>query len=261
MIATALALGGLVWLAWGLFGPGAAMLGALVLLFDPFLAAHGRLIHLDALLASFMALAAVASVAFFGGRPWPYLAAAGLFSGLAFLTKAPSVYLLGFIPGLALLEQARGGAWREGRAWRRLLLGLADRYRGTRREESVGPRDALIIGAAQALALIPGTSRSGITMTAALALGLERSAAARYSFLMSVPITAMAAAHGAVTLVRSPERFAWHEMLLGAAIAAVAGVAVIHLLLGILGRVGTAPFVIYRVALGVLVLALFAMRN
>jgi undecaprenyl-diphosphatase len=143
-----------------------------------------------------------------------------------------------------------------------LLLGLADRHgRGLRREESVGPRDALIIGAAQALALIPGTSRSGITMTAGLALGLDRSAAARYSFLMSVPITAMAAAHGAMTLVRSPEGFAWHEMLLGATIAAVAGVVVIHWLLGILRRVGTAPFVVYRVLLGLLVLALVAVRG
>ncbi len=143
-----------------------------------------------------------------------------------------------------------------------LLLGLADRYgRGTRREDSVGPRDALIIGAAQALALIPGTSRSGITLTAGLALGLDRSAAARYSFLMSVPITALATAHGAATLARSPEQFAWHEMLIGAAIAAVAGVAVIHVLLGILRRIGTWPFVIYRVLLGIVVLALEAVRG
>ena len=143
-----------------------------------------------------------------------------------------------------------------------LLLLLADRRgRGNRTETSLGYRDALLIGAAQALALIPGTSRSGITLTAGLALGLSRTAAARYSFLMSVPITALATAHGAMTLARGGTGLEWDTLALGVAVSGLAGIAVIHFLLAVLNRVGTAPFVAYRVALGLLVLALVALRT
>jgi len=74
-------------------------------------------------------------------------------------------------------------------AWALLLL-LAERLaRHERRVADVGPRDALLIGAGQALALVPGTSRSGATITSAMLLGLRREEAARFSFLLSVPIT------------------------------------------------------------------------
>ena len=74
-----------------------------------------------------------------------------------------------------------------------IVMYLADRFSRQQREESSGGwRDGLIIGMAQALALFPGTSRSGITMTAGLALGLTRTAAARISFLIGVPAIAMA---------------------------------------------------------------------
>jgi 4-amino-4-deoxy-L-arabinose transferase-like glycosyltransferase len=124
LVANALALGLCVWLAWGLFGAGPALLGGLLLLSDPFLAAHSRLIHLDALLTSCLALAALASIAFWSGGSWLYLLLAGLASGLALLTKAPSVYLVGFLPALALLQHLRGG-WRQRRGWLRLASGLA----------------------------------------------------------------------------------------------------------------------------------------
>ena len=140
-----------------------------------------------------------------------------------------------------------------------VLLGIADRWkRGTRPETSLTWKEALLIGAAQALALIPGTSRSGVTLTAGLALGLERSAAARYSFLMSVPITALAAAHGVMTALKGHEAIGIPTLLLGAAISGIAGVAVIHLLLVVLRRAGTLPFVAYRIVLGVVVLVLVA---
>jgi len=140
-----------------------------------------------------------------------------------------------------------------------ILLGIADRWRrGTRSESSLGLGEVLLIGAAQALALIPGTSRSGITLTAGLALGLERNAAARYSFLMSVPITALAAAHGVMSALRGHEAIGIPTLLLGAAISGVAGIAVIHLLLAVLRRAGTLPFVLYRIALGIVVLLLVA---
>jgi undecaprenyl-diphosphatase len=140
-----------------------------------------------------------------------------------------------------------------------VLLGVADRWRrGTRGETSLGLGEALLIGTAQALALVPGTSRSGITLTAGLALGMERNAAARYSFLMSVPITALAAGHGLMTALRGDEPIGIPTLLLGAAISAIAGIAVIHLLLAMLRRTGTLPFVVYRIVLGVVVLVLVA---
>lgn len=125
VLANAVALGGLAWLAWGVFGPGPAVLGTVLLLLDPFLTAHSRLIHLDALLSSFMALAALSWVAFWRGGSWGYAGLAGLAGGLALLTKAPSVYLLAFTPGVALLATLRAGRGRTARAWWRLAGGLA----------------------------------------------------------------------------------------------------------------------------------------
>ena len=124
LVANGLALGLCVWLAWGLFGARPALLGGLLLLGDPFLAAHSRLIHLDALLSSFLAVAALASIAYWTGGSWFYLLLAGLASGLALLTKAPSIYLFGFVPLLALVQHLRGG-WRTPRGWLRLVGGLA----------------------------------------------------------------------------------------------------------------------------------------
>lgn len=142
-----------------------------------------------------------------------------------------------------------------------LLLWLADR-RGSQNREvaSLRLRDAMLIGCAQVLALIPGISRSGITLSAGLALGLKRVDAARYTFLLSVPITAAAAAHGALQLFKASEHLDVSQFVIGAAIAAIAGVACIHFLLGFLRRAGMWPFVAYRVALGVLVLAVLAWR-
>lgn len=137
-----------------------------------------------------------------------------------------------------------------------LLLWAAERWsRADKREHDVTLRHAVLIGLAQALALIPGTSRSGVTMTAAMGLGLTREAAARYSFLMSIPVTAMAVAYGALQLARHPHHWSAQEMLLGAGISGVAGVLVIHFLLAVVRRVGTGPFVIYRLAMGAFVIA------
>lgn len=143
-----------------------------------------------------------------------------------------------------------------------VLLGLADRHGGGHRGEgSISWRDALLIGAAQALALVPGTSRSGITMTAGLALGLDRGTAARYSFLMAVPITVLAVGHGGLQLAQSSEALDLGVLGLGVAVSALAGIVVIHVFLRILRQVGTLPFVVYRIGLGLLVLGLVAFRS
>jgi len=132
-----------------------------------------------------------------------------------------------------------------------LLLGAADRFGAKHRDETtVGFRDALLIGCAQALALVPGTSRSGITMTAGLALGLDRKGAARFSFLLSLPITAAAGVLEGVELARSEAAHDWGAMALGALVAGLTTYACVAVLLRFIQRIGMWPFVVYRLLLG-----------
>ena len=115
-------------------------------------------------------------------------------------------------------------------------------------------KDALIIGVAQALALIPGTSRSGITITAALFLGFGREAAARFSFLLSIPLILAAGLLKTLELVEQGGATDWAAIALGAALSFASAVICIHLFLTFLERLGLMPFVIYRMVLGVLLL-------
>ncbi len=140
-----------------------------------------------------------------------------------------------------------------------LLLGLADwRGRQQRSESTLRFLDVLWIGLAQALALIPGTSRSGITMTAGLALGLTRSAAARFSFLLSVPVIIMAGGYETLKLLQQAEPVAWDDLLLGTGVAAASAYLCIYLFLRLIERIGMLPFVIYRLILGGVLLWVFA---
>ncbi|HET6604877.1 MAG TPA: undecaprenyl-diphosphate phosphatase [Xanthomonadaceae bacterium] len=116
-------------------------------------------------------------------------------------------------------------------------------------------RAAALIGCAQALALMPGVSRSGVTMTAALMLGLARVPAARFAFLLSAPIMLLAGGHAGLQLALADAAVAWDEFALGTAVSAVAGIAVIHGFLGVIRRIGVAPFVIYRLLLGAAIVA------
>lgn len=139
-----------------------------------------------------------------------------------------------------------------------VLLWWSDRYgRQARAEASLRLMDVVWIGLAQALALIPGTSRSGITMTAGLALGLTRSAAARFSFLLSIPVILMAGGYETLKLVQQATPVAWEAMLIGTLVAAVSAYLCIHFFLRLIERTGMLPFVIYRVLLGVVLLFLF----
>jgi undecaprenyl-diphosphatase len=115
-------------------------------------------------------------------------------------------------------------------------------------------RDAMLVGFAQALALIPGVSRSGVTMTAGLALGLTREAAARFSFLLAVPIIVLAGALETRELLTTPATVDWATMGAGVLVAALCAFACIHLFLRLVERVGMLPFVIYRLALGIVLL-------
>lgn len=132
------------------------------------------------------------------------------------------------------------------------------RRRGERSEHELGFRDILIIGLAQALSLIPGVSRSGITLTAALAVGMDRQSAARFVFLLAIPIITLAGGLLTVDLVRSQEPVNWSDLVLGAGVAAASAMACIHLFLGFIARIGVLPFVIYRLVLAAILFAYFA---
>jgi undecaprenyl-diphosphatase len=135
------------------------------------------------------------------------------------------------------------------------LLWWADRSRGERRVDGFGLRDALIVGAAQTLALNPGTSRSGITMTAARQIGFDRDAAARISFLLSLPVIAGAVAVkvGGLLADGVPDGMGW-ALVVGISTSAVAGWAAVWGTLRLVRTRTFAPFVVYRVVVGVAVL-------
>jgi len=115
-------------------------------------------------------------------------------------------------------------------------------------------RRALLIGVAQVLALVPGVSRSGITITAARFLGFSPDAAARFSFLLAIPITGAAGVFGAVRVGLDRAAIDWAQFGMAVAFAALAGWLCIAAFLALLRRVGLLPFVIYRLALGVVLI-------
>jgi undecaprenyl-diphosphatase len=131
-----------------------------------------------------------------------------------------------------------------------LVLALADRFRGE--ITTVSWRDALFIGLAQTLALIPGTSRSGITITAALLLGLSRTTAARFSFLLSIPTIAGAALLTGFDLAMAPEPARWTDLLIGAGLAGGSAYLCISAFIALVERTGMLPYAAYRLILGLL---------
>jgi len=143
-----------------------------------------------------------------------------------------------------------------------LLLWYADR-RGRKRRTigSASLSDGIVLGVAQSLALAPGVSRSGITITAGLARGMTRETAARFSFLLSIPIVAGAAAYSALSLVRHADTLpsgAAPEFLIGMLTATVSGYFCVAYFLRYLQTKSLTPFVIYRIILGVVLLGWMA---
>jgi undecaprenyl-diphosphatase len=141
-----------------------------------------------------------------------------------------------------------------------VLLYLADsRCPQQKSIEQVSWRDALLIGIAQACALVPGVSRSGGTMTMGRFLALDRAAAARFSFLLSTPITA------AAFLVKLDDLLAMRseqvpEFLIGALVSGVIGALSIHFLLGYIRRVGFGIFAVYRILLALAIVVTYMLR-
>lgn len=139
-----------------------------------------------------------------------------------------------------------------------LLLAWADRGQpGMANEYTLSWKNIVFIGCAQALALFPGTSRSGITMTAALMLGLSREAAARFSFLLSIPTILAACLLETIALSNQTTPVDWAALFTGLVLAGLSAYLCIHFFLAFIQRIGMMPFVIYRVILGLVLLFLF----
>lgn len=139
-----------------------------------------------------------------------------------------------------------------------LLLGWADWRPNRQRElDSLTWRDALMVGLAQAVSLVPGTSRSGATITAGLLLGLSREAASRFSFLLAIPITALAAAAKLLEVAAEEVTVDWTAFLIGGVTSFLMALTAIHFFLKWLNRFGMWPYVLYRIILaGVIYLLL-----
>jgi undecaprenyl-diphosphatase len=140
-----------------------------------------------------------------------------------------------------------------------ILMALADRFASSERNiTDVRIRDALIIGFAQALALIPGTSRSGITITTGRFLGIARQDAARFSFLLSVPVILLATMYEAVIIVTGDIQVAWDNLALAALVSAIVAYISIEFFMRVVSVIGLLPFAIYRVLLaGVIIYVLY----
>jgi len=138
------------------------------------------------------------------------------------------------------------------------LLVVESRATQTRALAGITLRDAVIVGAAQALALVPGVSRSGITLLAALLVGFNRPDAARFSFLLSIPAVAAAGIFELPKVLRSGE-LSGAPLAVGLLVATITGYASIAWLLRYLRTRTTRVFSYYRIALGILVLVLWAL--
>lgn len=138
-----------------------------------------------------------------------------------------------------------------------VLLAVADAYAAARPHRRVGELSwlqALVIGVFQAFALVPGTSRSGATITGGLFLGLERQQAVRFSFLLAIPAILAAAAKTFFDAFHDGYVVEWMPMLVGFLAALVSGICAIKLLLYVVSRFSFAWFAVYRIAFGVFLL-------
>ncbi len=175
--------------------------------------------------------------------------------------------LIGTIPAVLFGLFLKEGGWLEGFRSTTLvavnlivygvLLGIAD-WLGprTKKYEDMSLIDAIVVGLAQALALVPGTSRSGVTMTAARFLGYERVEAARFSFLLALPAVAGAGTLAVLDLAGATAQMQWDALIAGA-MTFVTAFATMAFLMRFLRHASMLVFVLYRVALGATLLVLF----
>jgi len=137
-----------------------------------------------------------------------------------------------------------------------LLLGFSD-WLNRRMEmvrDMIRSSDVLIIGCFQVLALIPGTSRSGITITAALLVGLSRQMSIKFSFLLAIPVITLATMVKLFDLVNGSSEVDWLMLALGFFISATTAYATVVFFVRLVDKIGFLPFVVYRILLGALLL-------
>ncbi len=140
-----------------------------------------------------------------------------------------------------------------------ILMALADRLGSS--ERIIGDmriRDAFMIGCAQALALVPGTSRSGVTITAARFMGFKRQDAARFSFLLSAPVILLATLYKGFELVSGEPPVPWGELAVGALVSAIVAYLSIEFFMRFVGRIGLLPFAVYRLVLAAVIFYVLA---
>ena len=139
-----------------------------------------------------------------------------------------------------------------------LMLWWADKTGAQARDEtSLSWRDVFVIGLMQMFALIPGTSRSGITITVGLILGLDRESASRFSFLLSIPTIILAGGYETSKLVTSPSEVEWMIFLIVILVSCVTAALTMHYFLKFLKITGMTPYVIYRILLGLILVYLY----
>lgn len=129
------------------------------------------------------------------------------------------------------------------------------------RLNALSVKQVLWVGFAQALALIPGTSRSGITMTAMLALGYSRTAAAKFSFMLAIPAIALPGLLKTRELVSSHTLVQWDVLVVGVIVSAIIALLCMRLFMRFVERVGMLPFVYYRIALAIAIILLLGLAT
>ena len=135
-----------------------------------------------------------------------------------------------------------------------LLLGFADKKPiANTKDRSVDLISALIIGCSQAIALIPGTSRSGITITFALLLGFNREVAAKFSFLLAIPVICLSGGYQGIKLFQS-STVPWIEIIIATLLSGITAYLCIHFFLKLINQIGMLPFVFYRLVLGAILI-------
>lgn len=139
-----------------------------------------------------------------------------------------------------------------------VLLFTSDRYSSHQKNVTqLKWRDIALIGLAQTLALIPGTSRSGITLTAGLALGFDRKSSATFSFLLSIPIIILAGGYEGYKMLISVEPLPWNLLIIGIVSSGLTAYLCIHFFMQFIQKIGMLPFVVYRLVLGCFLLLMF----
>jgi undecaprenyl-diphosphatase len=131
-----------------------------------------------------------------------------------------------------------------------VVLFVADRFTGNKNEKNIVLYIALLIGLAQMLSLIPGVSRSGITLSMGLFLGLSRVSAARFSFLLSIPVILIASGYEGLKLIEEVSSVQWSKMAGAIILSFISGYICIHAFLTAVQRFSITPFVVYRLLLG-----------